>query len=113
MRVFLLLFFLQFRDLGVEAGRPLGYLPRRGVEVGSLAGIFLVFFRYLFRISVKPRFCIFPLLFLHFEGSPGSIESRWIGEVQVWVWVEWLSWWGGARWGNKGRIRNFGPNQEL
>ena len=50
-----LLCFLQFWDLGVEAGRPLGYVLRRGVEVESLAGMFPVLFRYFLGILLNPH----------------------------------------------------------
>ena len=76
-------------EVGALAGRPLGTLPRRSVEVGGLSCIVPHFTLFL-RISIKSRFCTsscmktwFPKLSLSFSESTqkmlhnSGVESLW------------------------------------
>ena len=69
-------FFPQFQHFGVEVGRPLGDLPRRGVEAGGLSCIFSAVVRHLsrtFRASpatpVRRLFWYFSGIFWYFQGT--------------------------------------------
>ena len=74
-RAFVLAFFSQFRALGVEAGRPLGDSPRRGVEAGRNSGIFLAFLLYFSASLENPRPPIVLVFSLYSEFQQQGLHS--------------------------------------